>query len=349
MKKTFRLLLIWFYIALALFVSVTVRSVVHSGGWALLVYFASLTVIVIVSVRIAEELFEGISVPLKKLKEAIKAVSRDDLNCILDYDRQGEAGEVCEEFEKLRMKLKTDKEGREQFDRDSKELISNISHDLKTPLTAIRGYVEGIMDGVASSGEMFDRYMKNIYNKTDEMTRLIDELTYYSKIDTNRIPYEFQCISPVEFFSDCEEEVGSDLETRGVLFSYICSVDPSVRIIADAEQVRRVVSNIIGNSLKYMDKTQAKVSLRVIDEGDFIRVEIEDNGKGIAQSDIQYIFDRFYRADSSRNSSTGGSGIGLSVARKIIEDHGGKIWALSKEGEGTTIIFILRKYQETGA
>ena len=104
--------------------------------------------------------------------------------------------------------------------------------------------------------------------------------------------------------------------------------------------------NIISNSVKYMDKARAKINLRVKDVGDFIQVEIEDNGKGIAAKDLPNIFDRFYRTDASRNSSTGGSGIGLSIVKKIIEEHGGKIWATSRENIGTTMYFVLRKYQE---
>ena len=92
-----------------------------------------------------------------------------------------------------------------------------------------------------------------------------------------------------------------------------------------------------------MDKPKAKINLRVKDVGDFVQVELEDNGKGIGQKELPYIFDRFYRTDSSRNSSKGGSGIGLSIVKKIIEDHGGKIWATSKEGIGTEIHFVLRK------
>ena len=117
-------------------------------------------------------------------------------------------------------------------------------------------------------------------------------------------------------------------------------------VIADAEQLRRVVNNIIGNSAKYMDKKKGIINIRLKDVGDFVQIEIEDNGKGIAAKDLPYIFDRFYRTDSSRTSSTGGSGIGLSIVRKIIEDHGGKIWATSKENTGTVMCFVLRKYQE---
>ena len=98
-------------------------------------------------------------------------------------------------------------------------------------------------------------------------------------------------------------------------------------MIADGEQIRRVIHNIIGNAIKYMDKDKGVIQIRVKDVGDFVQVEIEDNGKGIASKDLSYIFDRFYRTDVSRNSSKGGSGIGLSIVRKIIEDHGGKVWA----------------------
>jgi signal transduction histidine kinase len=119
-----------------------------------------------------------------------------------------------------------------------------------------------------------------------------------------------------------------------------------VQIIADPEQLKRVIHNIINNSIKYLDKPKGFINIRVKDVGDFIQVEIEDNGKGIAKKDLPYIFDRFFRADTSRNSATGGSGIGLSIVRKIIEDHGGKIWATSKEETGTIMYFVLRKYQE---
>ena len=117
-------------------------------------------------------------------------------------------------------------------------------------------------------------------------------------------------------------------------------------IIADPEQLRRVINNIVGNCVKYMDKQKGVLNIRVKDVGDFIQVEIEDNGRGIAQKDLPYIFDRFYRTDASRNSATGGSGIGLSIVKKIIEDHGGNIWATSKEGTGTIMYFVIRKYQE---
>ena len=128
------------------------------------------------------------------------------------------------------------------------------------------------MDGVADTPEKMDRYIKTIYNKTIEMDRLINELTFYSKIDTNRIPYLFTRLNVKEYFDDCAEEVSMDLEGRGILFTYENTVSRQVRIIADAEQLKRVISNIIGNSVKYMDKPHGEVHLRIRDEGDFIHV-----------------------------------------------------------------------------
>lgn len=257
---------------------------------------------------------------------------------------KGEIAELYHNYEEMRLRLKESGEEKVQQEKQNRELISNISHDLKTPITAIKGYVEGIMDGVADTPEKMDKYIRTIYNKANDMDRLINELTIYSGINSNRIPYNFHRINVADYFKDCIEEVGLDLESKNIELNYSNLVSPDVVVIADPEQMKRVINNIIGNSVKYMDKEQGVIDIRILDEIDSIRIEIEDNGKGIAAKDLPNIFERFYRTDSSRNSSKGGSGIGLSIVKKIVEDHGGYIWATSKEGEGTCMHFVLRKY-----
>lgn len=284
--------------------------------------------------------------PLSKLQEATRKIRDGNLDFTLEVEEDDEIGELCQDFEEMRIRLKENTEEKIQYDIENKELISNISHDLKTPITAIKGYVEGIMDGVASSPEKLDKYIRTIYNKANDMDRLIDELTFYSKIDTNKIPYEFNKINVNSYFGDCVEEVGLDMDSRNIELGYFNYVSDDVVVIADAEQMKRVINNIISNSVKYMDKPKGIINIRIKDVGDFIQIEIEDNGRGIAAKDLPCIFDRFYRTDSSRNSSQGGSGIGLSIVRKIVEDHGGRIWATSKEGMGTEMHIVLRKYQE---
>lgn len=291
-------------------------------------------------------IYTGIHTPLGKLSEATHRIKEGDFDFELEAKGHDEISELCRDFDEMRQRLKDLDEEKKTFDRQSKELISNISHDLKTPITAVKGYVEGIMDGVADTPEKMDRYIRTIYIKANDMDRLINELTFYSKIDTNRIPYNFNKIDVTEYFDDCAEEVGLEMRERNIVFSYINTTDPGALIIADAEQLKRVINNIIGNSVKYMDKPKKYVQLRVMDIGDFIQIELEDNGKGIPNKDLVSIFDRFYRTDLSRNSSQGGSGIGLSIVKKIIEDHGGRIWATSRVGEGTTMHLEIRKYQE---
>ena len=291
-------------------------------------------------------IYRGIINPIHKLQGAAQNIKAGNLDFTLEVDGKDEISELCQNFEEMRLRLKESAEEKIASEKENKVLISNISHDLKTPITAIKGYVEGIMAGVADTSEKQDKYIRTIYNKANEMDTLINELTLYSKIDANRIPYNFKRINVADYFNDCAEEVGIELEAKNIKLTYINYVDADIQIIADPEQLRRVINNIISNSVKYLGKEQGFINIRVRDVGDFIQVEIEDNGKGIAAKDLPYIFDRFYRTDASRNSATGGSGIGLSIVRKIIEDHGGKIWANSKEGIGTIMYFVIRKYQE---
>ncbi len=306
---------------------------------------AAILILVLTAMLLSWWIYTGINVPLLKLRKATRNIVEGNLDFTLEVSGDDEISGLCRDFEEMRKHLRQSNEEKLQYDRESRELISNISHDLKTPITAIKGYVEGIMDGVADTPEKMDRYIRTIYNKANDMDRLINELTFYSKIDTNRIPYVFKKINVKAYFEDCCEEVSLELESKNIGFSYSNEVGEKVEVIADAEQIKRAIDNIIANSAKYMDKTPGRVGMRVKDVGDFVQVEISDNGKGIAAKDFPYIFDRFYRTDASRNSSKGGSGIGLSIVRKIIEDHGGKIWAGSKPGEGTTIYFVLRKAQ----
>ena len=303
-------------------------------------------ILVFTALSVGLWIYRSIAVPLVKLKKATKNIKEGNLDFVLEVEGNDEFSQLCQDFEEMRKRLKESTEEKILMDKENKELISNISHDLKTPITAVKGYVEGIMDGVADTPEKMDRYVRTIYNKTNEMDHLINELTFYSKIDTNRIPYTFSKLNVEDYFSDCAEELGLEMETRGIELVYANYVEKGVQVIADGEQIRRVIHNIVSNAIKYMEKPRGIIQLRVKDVGDFIQVEIEDNGKGIAAKDLPYIFDRFYRTDVSRNSSKGGSGIGLSIVKKIMEDHGGKVWATSRLGIGTIMYFVLRKYQE---
>lgn len=288
-------------------------------------------------------LYRTIIRPLNTLREATNKMKEGDLNFNLTIKSKDEIGCLCCDFEEMRHRLKELLETKKEYERQSKEVISNISHDIKTPLTAIKGYTEGILDGVADTPEKLEKYLRTIYTKANDMTVLVDELSLFSKFDLNGIQYQFCSINLDQYFSDCISEIMLDLEVKNIDIGYFNYADPSLKVIIDPEQLKRVINNIIGNSVKYMDKKKGIINIRIQEQIDHVIIEIEDNGKGIPSKDIPFVFKRFFRADASRNTAQGGSGLGLAIVKKIITDHEGTIWVKSKENIGTTIFFTLKK------
>lgn len=321
----------------------TNRMLPEVKGYLIQFRFMSIIIIALMVVCLAIWANKVFFAPMRKLKRAMKDISAGNLNCQVVEDYEEEFGGLCRDFENMRIHLKDAIDENMKYDSDTKELISNISHDLKTPLTTIKGYVEGIMDGVADTPEKMDRYLKTIYNKANDMESLIGELTLYSKIDTNDIPYNFIRINVKEYFDDCVEDIRPELESRNFVLSYFNYVAADVYIAADPEQLNRVINNIISNSIKYNNKEKGVINIRVREEKEYIHVEFEDNGQGVTPEEAGHIFERFYRTDSSRNSHTGGSGIGLSIVKKIVEDHGGTIWAVSNKNVGLIMHMMLKK------
>ena len=326
--------------------SMTDAAGLISGDFMSSLFLCMILILLFTALLLTRWLEKSFFGPISVLNKGMNHIRDGNLDFILKTDEEGEIGELYQNYEEMRLRLKESQEEKLLQEKQNRELLSNISHDLKTPITSIKGYVEGLIDGVANTPEKQDKYIRTIYNKANDMDHLIDELPLYSRIDSDRVPYNFHRINVGDYFGDCVEEIGMDLESRGIELGYANLIAPETRIIADPEQLKRVINNIVGNSVKYLDKPHGRIVFRLLDEEDSIRVEVEDNGKGIAPRDIPYIFDRFYRTDSSRNSAKGGSGIGLSIVKKVIEDHGGYIWATSTLGEGTCMHIVLRKYQD---
>ena len=304
---------------------------------------AIMIILIITSWFLTKWIGRGVFTPVNQLNIAMQNIAEGNLEYHLPENMEGEIGELYRNYEDMRLRLKESTDEKILAEKQNRELVSNISHDLKTPITAIKGYVEGIMDGVADTPEKVDKYIRTIYNKANDMERLIGELTLYSKIDTNEIPYNFIKINVKAYFDDCAEEIRTELESRNFVLTYLNYVPDDVCLIADPEQLYRVINNIISNSIKYNNKARGVINIRVREEKEYIHLEIEDNGQGVSPEEAGRIFERFYRTDASRNSRTGGSGIGLSIVKKIVEAHGGTIWAVSNKNVGLTMHILLRK------
>lgn len=312
---------------LSLFIAVTVFVVMVTNG--LLTFFISRSIIN----------------PLYLLKRAAEQISTGDLDFIITYAKRNELGELANAFESMRSQLKDSLEKQEQYEINRKELISGISHDLKTPITAIKGYVEGIMDGVANTPEKLERYLLTIHRKASQLDRLIDELFLFSKLDLDRMPSHFETVDITSFLQDCLDELRFDLKDKKINLIYLPGAVSPIQVTADPEKLRRVMMNIIDNAIKYMGEEErcGQISINLHDRGEKVMVSMTDNGPGIREEDLPFIFDRFYRSDPARGSAVGGSGLGLAIAKLIITEHGGEIWAESQLGQGATICFTLPK------
>ncbi|MBN2900131.1 MAG: HAMP domain-containing histidine kinase, partial [Clostridia bacterium] len=283
--------------------------------------------------------------PLDRMKRAAIHIKDEEYDEALEYDGSDEVGEVFQAFDEMRLRIKETDEIRQQYEENRKELIANISHDLKTPITAINGYVQGILDGVANTDEKLHSYIETIAVYGRDMDTLIDDLSLLSKLDLDGILFQFESVRLVNYIKDCMEELNFDLEEKGIQTSLHVNIEKDALVSIDGAQIKRVMNNIIFNAVKHFDKEEARLEITVAESvrGAYYEIRIQDNGVGIPKEKIDNIFERFYRADESRNSETGGSGLGLSIARQIIKAHGGTIWADSEVGIGTTIGFTLPK------
>ena len=278
--------------------------------------------------------------PLMNLQEAAERIKDGDLDSKLRYRKSDEFGQVMTAFEEMRIRLKASMETQLLYEENRKELISNISHDLRTPITAIKGYIEGIRDGVADSPEKMDRYLNTIYSKAALMDRLIEDLFFYSRLDLNRVSFNFGRLELKSFIRETLDELASDFEnlTLGFPGNDLTEID----VIADSTHLKRVFLNVIQNAVKYGDKEQIRVEVSLTPAEETVTVKLTDNGPGINSEDLPHIFDRFFRSDPSRDSQSGGSGLGLAIARQIVEAHGGKIWA-ENTSAGIRVAFTVRR------
>lgn len=294
-------------------------------------------------------LYTGMVKPIKQLQQATKRVKDGDLDFRMESGGEDEIGDLCRDFEGMRSHLKAEIDARMGYEEELRNLIGNISHDLKTPLTSIRGYAEGLMEGVAATPEKQAKYLTMIRTKAEAMSSMVEELTLYTQIDCKSYPYYFEDMNLNNYLNDILEETGFDLEQKNIGLVYDKGVADDTVIVGDREQIRRVITNIVSNSIKYGSQTNNVITVKTENEGNYVRVSISDVGEGVPEDDVKKLFNRFFRADSSRNSGKGGTGLGLSVVKQIIEDHGGTIRAESTLGVGTTISFTLRKgKQEEG-
>ena len=251
-----------------------------------------------------------------------------------------EVGELTYSFELMRDELKTKQIREEELKKAQQELISCISHDLKTPISTIKAYAEGMRDGIARDEAARASYIRIVIEKTDLLIDMIEELLKFSNAQLNQLEINRKEVYFVSFFEKAMKELEGYVRQQDMGFSF--SVDMEERLVSiDEKRILEVLYNLVENSMKYR-KECGKIHIIASREGEEVLIRVLDNGMGISNDDIPYVFDKFYRAEKSRTSSIPGSGLGLSICKYIVEKHGGTIYCKSQKEKGCEIGFTLR-------
>jgi len=295
---------------------------------------------VLTNIVVSYQFSRSIINPLHTLQSAAAEIAKGNLDNSIVEEGDQEIQALCRDLELMRIKLKESVLTQLKYEDNRKLLVSSISHDLKTPVTSIKGYVEGILDGIASNPDKMERYLKTIALKAHQIDQMIDDLLLYAKLDLNQIPFDFERVDIEEYIQNCIVENEPEFERSQIKIVFHNELEQKQYVLIDRERMKRVIMNILDNSCKYMSNGQGKIVISLRDTVASIIVELRDNGSGINERDLPHIFDRFYRADAARSK---GSGLGLAIAKQIIEGHNGKVWAVSHGKEGTSIMISLSK------
>lgn len=285
--------------------------------------------------------------PINKIAQGAEEIARGNLDYEINYKSTNELGQTVESFNYMRSRLKESIERRKKAEKEHKILVAGIAHDLRTPLTSVKGYAEGIIDGIADTPEKQARYLETICSSISKTEKILDDLLTLSKLELHSYEINPTKVNVMEFFNDGAEEIKLKLNSLDFDFEYINRCREDAYIYIDADRFIRVINNIISNSIKYAKEDEkGKVSL-ILDEYEHsVIIEIKDNGIGVEQKSLAHIFDTMYRTDPARTKVSQGSGLGLSVCKQIVELHSGSIWARSMIGEGLSIFISLPKKED---
>ncbi len=287
--------------------------------------------------------------PMKELSRSARRISSGDLDFDILGSNIAEVQEVCTAFDEMRRRLRDQVAENIRYERERNLMLAHISHDLRTPVTAIKGYAEGLIDGVASTPDMQRRYAETIEQKAQTMERMIEQMSNFSELELGRMSFDFVTGDIFDYLRTLCDDFRVDLERVDADFEAVIP-DEKLDVRLDPEKLGRVFQNILSNAIKYRSP-ERKLSVKLTAERTptGVHIIISDNGRGIAQSDAEKVFEGFYRGDPARTAGAAGHGLGLAIARQIMQKHGGRIWITGRAGEGTDVHITLIKKEDAHA
>ena len=296
--------------------------------------------IVLLGRYLARLMSKQILVPLAALSSSAAQIGAGNLDIPVKVDAQGEMGETCRAFEEMRLQLKEAKAVQEKYEKNRKELLAGISHDLSTPLTALKGYASGILEGVAKTPEKQRHYTDMIYQAACTMENLVTGLFLFSKLDLGRVDFKTENVAIGQYFKNYAAENTLPLQEKGLNLTLKDESDNAL-VELDILQWQRVVDNILGNSIKYKKNDMVDVILTLTKEANQVKIIFADNGPGVEKEELEHIFDSFYRTDKARSNVNKGSGLGLAIVKQIVVSLKGSIWADQVPAGGLAVCITL--------
>jgi signal transduction histidine kinase len=288
-------------------------------------------------------LSSSITESIQRLVAGAEAIAQGDLHSRVDVQGNDELAELASAFNRMAEQLQDADARQKEVEKLRRDLISWVSHDLRTPLTSMQVMVEALADGVVNRPETVRRYLKTVQTDIQNLSHLIDDLLELAQLDSNRLRFAVAPHSLRDLISDTLESMRPLTEQKGVTLSG--DVDPGVDpVLMAPEKISRVLTNLISNAARHTSAGGTiAVEARHEIGHNWVRVDVCDTGEGISPDDLPHIFESFYRGEKSRSRSTGGAGLGLAIAKGIIEAHGGQLWVESQVDKGSTFTFTLSK------
>lgn len=311
---------------------------------AFILMFAILISILITNRFLTKFVFQKIEHPLNILSDGVRQISDGNLEHRIVYECQDEFAPICADFNEMAARLKASVELTKQHEQSRKELLAGISHDLRSPLTSIRAYVEGLLDGIAKTPETQKGYLEIIKNKAEDIDRMLSKIFLFSKIELGEYPDNPELLRLDDEVRQFIRALGTEYEEKGLILSANALVPATVS--ADPDQLRRVLTNIMENSAKYKIKDTGTLTIYLREDNGGYRLSLCDDGPGVPKEALSHLFEVFYRSDPSRQNPHRGSGLGLAIAANAILRMKGTIEAKTGKNGGLEIVIWLPKAEE---
>lgn len=309
------------------------------GVQAITIFFVAIFIIKeIIHVYITMRMEKRIMKPIEKLKDGVEQIAKGNYDIRIENDIHNEIGILIHDFNKMAETLSQAEKVKQEYEENRKALIANISHDLKTPITSINGYIEALVDGVVTDSDKVNSYLKVIHNNTTYMNNLIDDLFLFSKLDMQKLDFNFEKVKIKPFMADLMEEFNFVLKEKDIKFIFEDKILEELEVSIDGKRIYQVIRNVIGNAIRYGNHKEPIIKVELYNDDIYVNIAVKDNGPGIPEDKLPYIFNRFYRIDAERTKNFMSTGLGLSIAKEMIEAHCGKIYATSNIGSGSTFI-----------